>query len=303
MGRNAEIAAIRYFVHVATAGSFVRGAERAHVSPPAVSKAIRKLEDELGVRLFARTTRQVQLTPAGQVALERCRRVLAELDDLDADLVTAAGRPTGTLRVAAMEVFSIDVLPIAVAQLVAAHPAVTPLCYEMIPQRMTQRLLDGELDVGFTIGSLPREGIELHELGTSPGVLVCGKTHPLRARGRVSSNDLQRYPSVVPRFFGAEHLPSLDQFPEARYPRRVGATIELLQMGVELVVEGGYLGYFPEISVRRNLASKRLHALNGLAGRPPFHLHALSRAAVPLKPAAADLIKRVSSEIRRQSRR
>ncbi|MGE0871494.1 MAG: LysR family transcriptional regulator [Kofleriaceae bacterium] len=302
MGMNVEVTAIRYFVHVATAGSFVRGAERAHVSPPAVSKAIRKLEDDLGTPLFTRTTRRVQLTHAGQVALERCRRVLAELDGLDAEIVSASGQPTGTLRIAAMEVFSIEVLPIAVAQLVAAHPAVTPLCYEMIPQRMAARLLDGELDVGFTIASTPAEGIERHDLGSTPGVLVCGKSHPLHARGRVSPSDLQRYPSVVPRFFGAEHLPSLDQFPDTRYPRRVGATIELLQMGVELVAEGGYLGYFPAISVRRSLATKRLRALKGLAGRPPFRLHALSRAAVPLKPAAAALIMGVTTEIRRHTR-
>ena len=297
MSTNIEVAALRYFVHVAAANSFVRGAERAHVSPPAVSKAIRKLEEALGVRLFERTTRRVLLTQAGHVALERCRRVLAELDGLEAGLAASTAHPMGPLRIAAMEVFSIELLPVALAELVSAHPDVVPRCYEMIPQRMNDRLLAGELDIAFTIGAAPAAGIESHALGVSRGVLVCGRRHPLFGRGRVSPRDLERHASVVPRFFGAEHLPSLDQFPERRYSRRVGATIELLQMGIELAVAGRYLGYFPEISVRRHLKASRLRALKGLVLGSPFELHALSRVGVPLKPAASRLIDGLKTTI------
>ncbi len=302
MSTNVDLASLRYFVHVATTGSFAKAAQRAHVSPPAVSKAIRKLEEELGARLFERTTRRVGLTPAGQAALERCRRVLAEIDGMPADVAASIGRPRGPLRVAAMEVFSIELLPLALAGLIAEHPDVVPSCYETIPHRMNELLLAGELDIAFTIGASEVPGIALHELGTSPGVLACGKRHPLYRRGRVTPQDMRAHPSVVPRFLGAEHLPSLDQFPEHRYPRRIGATIELLQLMVELVAEAGYLGYFPEISVRKHLATGRLRALRGLRTEP-FRLHALSRDGVPLKPAASALIERVRAAIRRRGQR
>jgi DNA-binding transcriptional LysR family regulator len=298
MGMNVELTTIRYFVHVGTLGSFARGAARAHVSSPAMSKAVRKLEDELGTRLFERTTRRVILTPDGQVALERCRRILADVDALEADVPVGLEHPRGPLRIAAMEVFSAELLPAVLVALVSEHRDVVPSCYEMIPQRMTDRLLDGEVDVGFSIGLTPAAGIELHPLGMSPGVLVCGRRHPLFSRGRIHARDLERYPFVVPRFFGDEHLPSLDQFPEALHPRRVGATIELLQMGVELAAEGELLGYFPEVSVRKQLAAKRLRALKGIPSGRPFQLHALSRAAVPMKPAARMLIARVMSAVK-----
>lgn len=279
-------------MHAAVTSSFARAAERAHVSPPAVSKAIRKLEEDFGAQLFERTTRKVRLTPAGVVALARCQRALTELDGLGAELAASDGRPDGPLRIAAMEVFSIELLPAALVGLVAEHPGVIPICSETIPQRMTERLIAGEIDVAFTIGATRAPGIELHPLGESRGVLVCGKGHPLFAQGRVSPKQLQHYPFVVPRFFGADHLPSLDQFPDDRYPRKTGATIELLQMGVALVVDGPYLGYFPQISVHKHLATKRLRALRGISGEP-FLLQAMGRAGVPFRPAARLLIERL----------
>lgn len=302
MSINADLASLRYFVHVATAGSFVRGAERAHISQPAMSKAIRKLESELGVRLFERTTRRVVLTHEGHVALDRCRRVLADVEAMGAELKGASQRPAGPLRIGAMEVFSMELLPLALAEVVAEHPEVVPHAYEMIPQKMSERLVAGELDVGFTIGAGAMPGIERRPLGSSRGVLVCGREHALYSKGRVTARALATHPSVVPRFFGLEHLPSLDQFPDDRFPRHIGATIELLAMGVELVVSGAYLGYFPEISVRGHLRAKRLRALRGLPGIAPFELHALSRAGARLTPAAAVLTERVAAAIADGSR-
>src|SRR5687767_12991529 len=105
-----ELADLRYFVAVATAQSFVGGARRVHVTPPAVSKAVRKLEDELGVSLFVRTTRRVELTGAGAALLERARPLLAGVEALR-DLEAPAAAPRGELRIGAMEVFSIYLLP------------------------------------------------------------------------------------------------------------------------------------------------------------------------------------------------
>ena len=85
-----ELAHLRYFVHVATARSFVRGAAAAFVTAPALSKAVRALEAELGVQLLERTTRQVRLTSAGEVVLERCQRVLEDVESLRRDASSAA---------------------------------------------------------------------------------------------------------------------------------------------------------------------------------------------------------------------
>lgn len=294
-----ELTDLRHFRNVARTGSFVRGARASHVTPPAVSKSVRKLEDELGVRLFARTTRRVALTPEGRALLERCTRIFDELDELEAELRGASTRPPRELRIGAMEVLSIALLPRALATMLRAHPSFVPITHELAPAAMASALREGRLDVGLTIGGAAEPGLEAHELGRSPGVLVCGRTHPLRRRGRVAARDLREHASVVPRFLGLEHLPSIDEFPDGTWPRRIGATIELLQMGVALCEQGVMLGYFPEISVRAALDERRLFALRGLPPRPPFVLRALVPSGAAARPGVRTLIDALAREIRR----
>jgi DNA-binding transcriptional LysR family regulator len=292
-----ELTDLRYFLNVAACESFVRAADVSHVTPPAISKTIKKLESELDTKLFVRTTRRVRLTEAGKILRTRCLRVFGELETLRHELDEASSTVRGELRIAAMEVFSTYLLPTAICDLVREHPQLSPRCHEMIPQRMEQLVVDGRIDVGFTIGGGSVKGITYESLGQTPGMLVCGERHPLFERGRVSKKALLEHPSVVPRFFELEHLPSLDQFPEG-IDRRIGATIELLQMGIQLAIQGGYIGYFPEVSVRPYLEDGSLKALKGLRAGPPFALHALTRADLPQKAATSLLIALISRTVR-----
>ena len=76
--------AIKIFVRVAETSGFAETARQLHLSPPAVTRAISALEDEVGVRLLTRTTRSVKLTEAGRGYLDDCRRILADMADADA---------------------------------------------------------------------------------------------------------------------------------------------------------------------------------------------------------------------------
>ncbi|MFI5299389.1 MAG: LysR family transcriptional regulator, partial [Polyangiales bacterium] len=267
------------------------------VSAPAMTKAIQKLEDELGVKLFERTTRRVTLTENGSAVLRRAREALAQVDEIATDLDALRDDVSGELRIGAMEVFSVRVLPRAVASLVREHPKVVPLAYEMHPESMQRHLVDGLLDVAFTIGAPTSKGIHTESIGESRGQIVCGRAHPLYKSGRITRAALLDFPFVVPRFFQREHLYSLDQFPEATYPRRVGATIELLQMMVELTMAGSYLGYFPELSIAHHLSSGALRALKGLRGLPTFGLYAWTRRGGATKRSARALIDAVLSSL------
>ena len=292
-----ELSDLRYFVHVALASSFVEGARRAHVSPAAISKAIKRLEQSLEAELFVRSTRKVTLTQRGEVVLAHAQGILLRIDSLHDDVRRAEGRIEGTLTVGGMEVFSTELLPAALADLVRAHPDVRPLCYELVPQDMERLVAEGRCDVGFTIGGGDARGVEYHLLGRSRGVIVCGRTHPLYKKGRFHVRDVGRYSFVVPRFRGHENDPSIDQFPESTCQRMVGCTIELMQMGIEVAVQGAYLGYFPEVSIRGPLRDRRLRALQtSLRGRD-FDLHALTRKARQPSPAGERLIELVRARL------
>src|ERR1700752_2826003 len=94
-----ELRQLRYFVAVAEELHFGRAAERLHISQSPLSRAIRELERDVGVVLFVRTTRRVELTEAGALLLKRSRRVLAEIDGAIADARQLAQPGRGVLGI------------------------------------------------------------------------------------------------------------------------------------------------------------------------------------------------------------
>jgi DNA-binding transcriptional LysR family regulator len=295
-----QLVDVGYFLDCVEGGSLVAGAHRAHVTPAAMTKALQRLESALGVALMARTTRGSKLTPEGERLVGPLRALLDHAEEVRAEVGGQAGVIAGELRILAMEVFSREVLPRAITSLVRAHPAVVPRAYENIPERMVELVATGRADVAFTIGRVESPLVSVHRLGTTPGLLVCARRHPLASRRSVTKSDVARYPSAVPRFWGAEHLPSLDQFPDDRWPRKVGATIELLEMAIALAVEGAFLGYFPAICVESEVSSRALVTLASPSA-PPFELLALTPAR-GARPAAAALVDEVSRAIAASSR-
>ena len=138
------------------------------------------------------------MTEAGRALLTRCEAIFDELDALRAELDTRASRIEGEVRIGAMEVFSIELLPGALAAIVREHPKVVPLTYEMDPARMERAILDGRIEVGFTIGSGARSGIDSEILGQSTPALVCGRSHPLHGLRANPSRALARAPCGRP---------------------------------------------------------------------------------------------------------
>lgn len=94
-----KLHAMEIYVRVAELESFSRASERLNMAPASVSTAVRNLETHLGVRLMTRTTRKVSLTDDGRAYLERCRRLLAEIDETEAALKQTQSRPQGRLRI------------------------------------------------------------------------------------------------------------------------------------------------------------------------------------------------------------
>ncbi len=285
-----ELTDLRYFYNVASVRSFSQGAKLSFVSPPAISKAIKKLETELKAQLLVRTTRSVQLTDRGEILLEHCRTLFRQIDDLQRDLAEAEDSICGPMKIGTDEIFSTYLLPHALAKVVREHPGVSPRSYQMVPSQIVHGLKDGVLDVGFTIGQEGLQDVEVIPVATSFGVLVCGMDHPLYEKGEVTRDDLLTYPSVVPEFFRREYLPNLDQFPEERFPRRIGATVEMMQMAIQMVFDGAYLGYFPEVSIRCQLRHKELKPLVGLDTDVPFPLNAVIRKGAAPRAAVQLLI-------------
>ncbi|MDP6946566.1 MAG: hypothetical protein QF464_20625, partial [Myxococcota bacterium] len=99
------------------------------------------------------------------------------------------------------------------------------------------------------------------------------------------------------RHWQRDYLTALDQFPSARMPRRVGATTELTQLGVQLVVEGAYLGYFPEVTIGCQIRHAELKVLEGLPEGRPFRLKALTHKGTKARASARLVIEELKKSV------
>jgi DNA-binding transcriptional LysR family regulator len=142
---------IQFFARVAEERSFTQAAHRLRVPKSTVSRAVRRLEERLGVRLVERTTRRVSLTEVGEIYLNHCRRVMEEAEQADESVGTMLARPRGLLRVGVPVPFARFMLAPALGEFLALYPelqiAVQFLNGDTLP-------LDGSLDVLVCAGSL-----------------------------------------------------------------------------------------------------------------------------------------------------
>jgi DNA-binding transcriptional LysR family regulator len=188
-----ELRQLRYLVALADELNFTRAAARAHVAQPALSQQIRRLEDELGMRLVERTTRQVRLTEAGTTLVSRGRRIMAEVDAAHADIDAIRGILTGHVRVGTMHTMGPVDVSHALAIFHERHPAIELTVREESSKELAEMLRDDELDLAFLSVT---EEIESHGLGLQPLVseelmVVLPPDHRLCRRQRLRMAELE----------------------------------------------------------------------------------------------------------------
>jgi DNA-binding transcriptional LysR family regulator len=146
-----DLRRLRYFVAVAERLHFGRAAQALHISQPPLSRAIRALEDELGVPLFARTRRKVELTAEGARLLEETRRLTGQLERTVQELRAMASGRHARLRIGFVSLADYGVLPELLRAYKAAHPAVRLSLREMLSPDQATALHAGELDFGLLL--------------------------------------------------------------------------------------------------------------------------------------------------------
>lgn len=152
---------LRYFEAVARHGHFGRAAEASGISQPALSVQIKELEEQLGASLIERGARRIRLSSLGEALVERVRRVLRDVDELDDVVRAARGGLTGRLRIGVIPTIAPYLLPGLIKRLGARHPDLDIRPRETITQRLIGDLRDGRLD--FAIVALPISEASLHE--------------------------------------------------------------------------------------------------------------------------------------------
>jgi len=191
---------LRYFVALAERLHFGRAAAALHISQPPLSRAIRRLEEELGARLLARTRRKVELTHEGVRFYEEAKRILAQLESAALEVGAMAAGQSGRLRLGFVSLADFGVLPELLKSFKAARPGVALALREMLSPEQAVALSAGELDFGLL---LPPVAGDLEHLVVQSERFVAAlpARHALaRRRGRLAMRELEREAFVmVPR--------------------------------------------------------------------------------------------------------
>jgi DNA-binding transcriptional LysR family regulator len=178
------------FVAVVDTNGFAGAARKLAISPPAVTRAINELENQLGVRLLSRTTRMVRVTEAGARYADDCRRIIAELAVADESVSGTHGTPHGHLTLTAPVLFGAKfVMPIVTGYL-QAYPDVSATC--LFLDRIVN-MLDEGVDVAVRIGELPDSSMQAIRVGQVRRV-ICASPAYLKKHGVPKTpEDLQKH--------------------------------------------------------------------------------------------------------------
>jgi DNA-binding transcriptional LysR family regulator len=286
------------FLGIATWGSFNRAAGHLNLSQTALSHRLRKLEDDLGVKLLARTTRQVTLTAAGLELLPTAQRIVSELSaSLDGLRALGRGRQE-RLAIGCLPTIAKHHLPRILQEFEAIHPGLTVRVFDNSASEIAERVLTGEAEFGLTIVSTERWDLEITPLLKEPFVLVCRADHPLAGRGAAAWSDLAGVPLIrISQQTGNRLL-----IDDALGGRREGMTwryeVQHIATAIGMVQAGVGLTVVPRLGVD-------LEDAPGLAVvtlRNPGIVRTLglvARRQQPLSAAAGTLARLVTAHLRR----
>ncbi|MCC6946569.1 MAG: LysR family transcriptional regulator [Bradyrhizobiaceae bacterium] len=187
---------LQAFISIAERGSFQRGAAHLNLSQTAISHRMKKLEDELGVKLFTRTTREVTLTRAGLDLLPKAKKALRELEGSFDELRQQGIKRQERLAIACLPAFAIYHLPKVLSRFHTLHPKVEVRIFESPSSDVAGQVQSGEAEFGLSVIATSQWDLDIEPIVSVPFVLVCPAHHPLARQRSVRWSELDGTPLI-----------------------------------------------------------------------------------------------------------
>ncbi|GFO68606.1 LysR family transcriptional regulator [Geomonas limicola] len=279
-----EMRTLRTFVEVVRQGGFSRAAKTVFVTQSTVSKAVKQLEDELGLQLLDRIGTNVKLTAAGEIVYRRALTILAQGDDLKAELEELRGLKGGVLRLGVPLIGSNTLFAHRFAAYRTRYPGIELQLMEHGSKRLEELVLAGELDLAATLLPVGEE-FEWQEVWREPIDVLLPVEHPLAASDKLAFRQLKELPFILygPGF--ALNQMIIDACRESGFTPKVSAQSSQVDFVIELVATRLGVALLP-----RMIAEQRPHPLTR---RVPveqpalfWHLALIWRRGGYLSPAA-----------------
>lgn len=288
------------FLAIADRGSFHRAAAYLNLSQTALSHRMRKLEEDLGVKLLTRTTRQVTLTPAGLELLPKARQVIEDMA-LSLDELRRRNRDKQEhLAICCLPTIAIRYMPGLMSAFSALYPEVSVRIFDNSASEISDLVQSGTAEFGLTIVSANRWDLDLKPLQKEPYVLACHRDHPLAKHKAVNWSALDGEPLVRistrtgNRVLIDDALGSRRETLDWRYEVQHGAT------AVSLAAGGAALAIVPRMAV--DVATMPELAVVELRNPAVTRIIGIvTKRGMPLSPAGEALQKLIERHMREQA--
>jgi LysR family carnitine catabolism transcriptional activator len=247
MQMNISTRQLQAFITLARERNFTRAALATHLSQPAFSALIRQLEESVGVRLFDRSTRHVELTAEGSEFEVAARRVLDDVDAALSDMHQRAARKRGRVSVALLPSLAADWLPAVLAGFRAKHPGIEIQVADVLSEPCIDRVRAGQADFALAATRVDTPELRAEPFCSDNFHLVCLAEHPLAQAREVRPKDIVPWP-----FIHLSRTSSVRQYIDAAtHPQQLPSVIEVDQLAtVSGMVRAGLgISIVPELTL------------------------------------------------------
>ena len=270
-----RLAAMRAFVAVAEEGGFTPAARRLAISPPVVTRQVAALEQHIGARLLERTTRQVRITEAGARYLIDCRRLLAELDDIEAAVGGLHGAPRGPLGITASVMFGRMFVAPLLIEFLAKYPEV--IARALLVDRVIDLLEEG-IDVAVRIAKLEDSTLTAAKVGSVRRVTCASPGYLKRHGAPRTPRDLADHRCFV---FSTERTPPSWAFEHGgahvSFRPRSALLVNSSEVGIDAALSGAGVTRALSYMVASHVRAGRLQLILEDYEAEPLPIHVLYR--------------------------
>jgi LysR family transcriptional regulator, hydrogen peroxide-inducible genes activator len=182
---------LKYIVAVAREKHFGKGADACHVSQPTLSVAVKKLEEELQVKLFERNANEITVTPLGIEIIRQAQSVLEQADNIKEIAKRGKDPLAGSLRLGVIYTIGPYLLPELVRKIIASTPQMPLMLQENFTVKLLEELRNGDIDCAILAEPFPDSNLAIAQLYDEPFMAAVPTSHPLAQRASVTAEEMK----------------------------------------------------------------------------------------------------------------
>ncbi|WP_179090209.1 LysR family transcriptional regulator [Paenibacillus sp. FSL H8-0548] len=288
---------LNYFVAVAEAGSFTLAARKLHITQPSLSKMVRLLEEDLGVQLIDRSSKQIELTDAGMTILRSAKQIIQSFEHMSSELEEVVSLKKGTLRLGIPPMVGSYFLPAIIEKFLTSFPHIKLQVIEQGGKSLEQDLLQGELDFSMVI--LPVKDIEKYHIFPCINEnlrLVVHSNHRLASCSSIAMKQLADESFIMFRKDFTIHHLIAEQCEAAGFEPRIVFESSQWDFMTEMVAARYGITLLPE-GICKQLDTERFTTIPIIQPEIPWKLSMIWRKDKYLSFASREWIRMIESEL------